>query len=125
MTKGNPEILISAAARVCQGLGDKKNIGELLENAYGALSALASKACDGAFLSAGAIRDSVSDDYIVCLEDGKKLKMLKRYLKTKYGMTEAQYRAKWGLPPDYPMVAPGYAKRRSALARRFGFGTRK
>ena len=60
--------------------------------------------------SAVPIRRSVTDDYIVCLEDGKKLKMLKRHLMTAYGMTPQQYRAKWGLPHDYPMVAPSYAE---------------
>lgn len=68
------------------------------------------------------IRKSVYPDYIVCLEDGKKLKMLKRHLKSTYGMTPEQYREKWGLPSDYPLVAPNYAKRRSALAREIGLG---
>jgi predicted transcriptional regulator len=70
------------------------------------------------------IRRSVSSDYIVCLEDGKKLKMLKRHLKTAYDMTPDQYREKWGLGPDYPMVAPSYAKHRSSLAKQIGLGTR-
>ncbi|MBN8875715.1 MAG: MucR family transcriptional regulator [Rhodospirillales bacterium] len=70
------------------------------------------------------IRKSVYPDYIVCLEDGKKLKMLKRHLKTAYGMTPEQYREKWGLPPDYPMVAPNYAKHRSTLAKQIGLGTK-
>ena len=68
-------------------------------------------------------RKSVFDDYIVCLEDGKKLKMLKRHLKTAYSMTPDQYRERWGLPPDYPMVAPNYAKHRSSLAKQSGLGT--
>ena len=76
----------------------------------------------GGKLPAIPIKNSVTNDYIVCLEDGRKLKMLKRYIKTRYKLTEEQYRAKWGLPADYPMVAPGYAKARSALARKFGFG---
>ena len=63
------------------------------------------------------IKASIKPDYIVCLEDGKKLKMLKRHLMTHYGMTPEQYRTRWGLPSDYPMVAPNYAKQRSALAR--------
>ena len=67
---------------------------------------------------------SVKPDYIVCLEDGKKLKMLKRYLKAKYNMTEVEYKEKWGLPKDYPMVAPNYAKKRSNLAKKSGFGQR-
>jgi predicted transcriptional regulator len=70
------------------------------------------------------IRKSVHDDYIVCLEDGRKLKMLKRHLMTAYNMTPAQYRERWGLPADYPMVAPNYASQRSKLARDIGLGTR-
>jgi predicted transcriptional regulator len=68
------------------------------------------------------IRRSVTDDYIVCLEDGKKLKMLKRHLMSAYGMTTDQYRAKWGLPYDYPMVAPSYAAKRRELAKAIGLG---
>jgi len=70
------------------------------------------------------IKRSVLPDYIVCLEDGKELKMLKRHLKTAYDMTPEDYRERWGLPADYPMVAPNYAKRRSALAKRIGLGTK-
>lgn len=70
------------------------------------------------------IKRSVQPDYLVCLEDGKRLKMLKRHLKNSFGMTPEEYRAKWGLPSDYPMVAPGYAKLRSELARRIGLGRR-
>ncbi len=68
------------------------------------------------------IRRSVTPDYIVCLEDGKKLKMLKRHLKTSYNMTPEDYRARWGLASDYPMVAPNYAKRRSEFAKQIGLG---
>ena len=68
------------------------------------------------------IRRSVTDDYIVCLEDGKKLKMLKRHLMTAYGLTPEEYRAKWGLRPDYPMVAPNYAAKRQELAKAIGLG---
>ncbi|MEE3622980.1 MucR family transcriptional regulator [Nitrospirillum sp. BR 11752] len=70
------------------------------------------------------IRKSVTPDYIVCLEDGKKLKMLKRYLRTAYNLTPDEYRAKWGLPADYPMVAPNYAEQRSGLAKQIGLGSR-
>lgn len=69
------------------------------------------------------VRRSVAPDYIVCLEDGKKLKMLKRHLKTAYNMTPEQYRERWNLPTDYPMVAPNYAKQRSKLAKQIGLGT--
>ncbi len=68
------------------------------------------------------VRKSITPDYIICLEDGKKLKMLKRHLRTMYNMTPEDYRAKWGLPPDYPMVAPNYAKQRSAFAKEIGLG---
>ncbi len=70
------------------------------------------------------IRRSVKPDYIVCLEDGRKLKMLKRHLRTAFNMTPAEYRERWDLPPDYPMVAPNYAEKRSKLAKQIGFGTR-
>ncbi|QXM26011.1 MucR family transcriptional regulator [Elioraea tepida] len=70
------------------------------------------------------IKKSVHPDYIICLEDGKKLKMLKRHLKTAYNMTPEQYRERWQLPPDYPMVAPNYAKHRSTLAKKIGLGTK-
>jgi predicted transcriptional regulator len=70
------------------------------------------------------IKKSVTPDYIVGLEDGKKLKMLKRHLKTAYAMTPEEYRERWGLAPDYPMVAPNYAEHRSSLAKKIGLGTR-
>lgn len=70
------------------------------------------------------IKKSVTPDYIVCLEDGKKLKMLKRHLKTAYNMTPEEYRERWGLAPDYPMVAPNYAQHRSNLAKQIGLGTK-
>lgn len=69
------------------------------------------------------IKKSVTPDYIICLEDGKKLKMLKRHLKTAYNMTPEDYRERWGLPADYPMVAPNYAQQRSKLAKEIGLGT--
>lgn len=70
-----------------------------------------------------AIQKSILPDYIVCLEDGKKLKMLKRHLKTSYNLTPEEYRERWDLPPDYPMVAPNYAAQRSMLAKQIGLGT--
>ena len=69
------------------------------------------------------VKKSITPDYLVCLEDGKKMKMLKRHLQTAYGMSPEQYREKWGLPPDYPMVAPNYAQHRSTLAKKIGLGT--
>ena len=70
------------------------------------------------------IKKSVQPDYLICLEDGKKLKMLKRYLKTAYSLSPEEYRRRWDLPVDYPMVAPNYARQRSALAKQIGLGTR-
>jgi predicted transcriptional regulator len=70
------------------------------------------------------VKKSVFPDHIVCLEDGKKLKMLKRHLKTAYNLTPEAYRIRWGLPPEYPMVCPDYASRRSTLAKEIGLGTR-
>ena len=69
------------------------------------------------------VKKSITPDYLVCLEDGKKMKMLKRHLQTSYGMSPEQYREKWGLGSDYPMVAPNYAKHRSSLAKKIGLGT--
>lgn len=71
------------------------------------------------------IKKSIQDDYIVCLEDGKKLKMLKRHLKTAYNMTPDEYRDRWQLPKDYPMVAPNYANQRSSLAKKIGLGRKR
>lgn len=71
------------------------------------------------------VKKSIHDDYIICLEDGKKLKMLKRHLKTAYNMSPEQYRERWGLPADYPMVAPNYAKQRSSLAMKIGLGRKR
>ena len=71
------------------------------------------------------IRSSIKPDYIVCLEDGKRLKMLKRHLMTHYNLTPDQYRQKWGLSPDYPMVAPNYAEQRRTLAKKIGLGTKR
>ena len=70
------------------------------------------------------VKKSIHPDYLICLEDGKKLKMLKRHLKTAYNMSPDEYRERWGLPADYPMVAPNYAKQRSKLAKEIGLGTR-
>jgi predicted transcriptional regulator len=72
-----------------------------------------------------AIKKSVTPEYIVCLEDGKKFKSLKRHLRSQYNMTPEQYREKWGLPPDYPMVAPNYAAARSQLAKQMGLGQQR
>ncbi len=71
------------------------------------------------------IKKSITPDYLICMEDGTKLKMLKRHLRTHYGLTPQQYREKWGLPSDYPMVSPSYAEKRSILAKQIGLGTKR
>lgn len=80
------------------------------------------KSAEEALKPAVPIKKSVTPDFLICLEDGKKLKMLKRHLRTAYNMSPDEYRAKWGLGPEYPMVAPNYAKRRSAFAKEIGLG---
>ena len=98
---------------------------QLIKQIYGTLSGLSSEAdALAAPQPAVSIKKSVTPDYIVCLEDGKKLKMLKRHLMTSYKLTPDQYRQRWGLPADYPMVAPNYALQRSQLAKKIGLGTR-
>jgi predicted transcriptional regulator len=100
------------------------DISSLIQNVHAALSGLGSSApiLGEKPQPAVSIRASVKPDYIVCLEDGKKLKMLKRHLMTSYGLSPEDYRAKWGLPTDYPMVAPNYAEQRRALAVKIGLG---
>ena len=99
-------------------------IPEVISTVYGALHGL--NGAGGSKVEplkpAVPIKKSVAADYIVCLEDGKKLKMLKRHLRTTYGMTPDEYRAKWSLGADYPMVAPNYAEQRSAFAKKIGLG---
>lgn len=96
----------------------------LITNVFGALSSLGEQAepAEERPEPAVSVRASVKPDYIVCLEDGKKLKMLKRYLRTNYDMTPEEYRARWNLPSDYPMVAPNYAEKRRDLAKKIGLG---
>jgi predicted transcriptional regulator len=99
----------------------------LIEKVHAALADLngAEPASRTELKPAVSVRKSMTDDYIICLEDGKKFKSLKRHLRTRYNMTPEQYREKWGLPADYPMVAPNYARQRSDLARRMGLGQAK
>ncbi len=99
-------------------------VPELIQQVYKKLSELATaeEAAAVELVPAVPIRKSVTNDYIICLEDGKRLKMLKRHLMTAYGMTPDDYRAKWGLKPDYPMVAPSYALKRQELAKKIGLG---
>jgi predicted transcriptional regulator len=97
----------------------------LIQSVFGALNGLGGvePEVEEKQQPAVSVRASVKPDYIVCLEDGKKLKMLKRHLMTHYNMTPEDYRAKWGLPADYPMVAPNYAEQRRNLAKQIGLGT--
>ena len=95
----------------------------LITNIYGALAGLgAAPAAEAKREPAVSIRSSVKADHVVCLEDGKKMKMLKRHLMTDHGLTPAEYRTRWGLPGDYPMVAPDYAEKRRQLAKQIGLG---
>ncbi len=100
-------------------------IPELIEKVYSNLISITDKTSAYTLEPSVDIKDSVHPEYLICLEDGKKLKMLKRYLKTKYNMTDTEYREKWALPPDYPMIAPNYAKKRSSLAKKTGLGKNK
>jgi predicted transcriptional regulator len=99
----------------------------LIQNVHTALSALGARKEEPEAKPepAVSIRSSVKPDFIVCLEDGKKLKMLKRHLMTHYQMTPDDYRQKWGLNADYPMVAPNYAEQRRTLAKKIGLGTKR
>lgn len=106
------------------------DLPEVIRSVYAAFTRLsqgapAQPAPPEAPVPAVPIRKSVTPEYIVCLEDGKKMKMLKRHLMTRYGMTPDEYRSKWGLPKDYPMVAPNYAAARAETARRLGLGRRR
>ena len=102
----------------------QSELAELIRTVHAALSEVSAGTAQDKPNPAIAVRRSVTPEYIVCLEDGKKLKMLKRHLKTAYNMTPEEYRERWSLPPDYPMVAPNYARQRSALAKKIGLGRR-
>lgn len=101
-------------------------LGSLIQSVYNSLAGLGAPAVvvEEKQVPAVSVRSSIKPDHIVCLEDGKKLKMLKRHLMTHYGMTPDDYRTKWGLPADYPMVAPNYAEQRRVLAKQIGLGTK-
>ena len=115
------------AAHVSNNSVAVNDLPNLIQNVHSALSGISRS---GAAPEAKpepkvSIRSSIKPDYIVCLEDGKKLKMLKRHLMTHYNMTPDQYRQKWGLSADYPMVAPNYAEQRRRLAKSIGLGTKR
>lgn len=112
------------AAHVSNNSVSVDDVASLIANVYGALAGVGDVAPVVEKLPepAVSIRSSIKPDYIVCLEDGRKLKMLKRHLMTRYNMTPDQYRARWGLAADYPMVAPNYAEKRRELAKKIGLG---
>ena len=117
------EIVAAHVSNNTVALGD---LPHLINQVYGSLATMGTAPAAPAARPqpAVSIKKSVQPDYIVCLEDGKKLKMLKRHLKTAYNMSPEAYRERWGLSPDYPMVAPNYARQRSRLAKEIGLGTR-
>jgi len=112
------------AAHVSNNSVAVSDLPVLITNVYQALAGLSPNepAAPPAPEPAVSVRSSVKNDHIVCLEDGKKLKMLKRHLATRYNMTPDQYRQRWNLPADYPMVAPAYAEKRRELAKKIGLG---
>jgi len=114
------------AAHVTNNSVSVGDLPALIANVYGALAGLGQTApvAEAPPEPAVSVRSSVKPDHIVCLEDGKKLKMLKRHLMTHYNLTPEQYRARWNLPADYPMVAPNYAEKRRELAKKIGLGRR-
>jgi predicted transcriptional regulator len=111
------------SAHVANNSVQSEGLPNLIQLVYAALANAGTEVVEAEKpMPAVPIKRSVFPDYIICLEDGKKLKMLKRHLDASYNMTPAQYRDRWGLPADYPMVAPNYAERRSALAKQIGLG---
>jgi predicted transcriptional regulator len=114
------------AAHVSNNTVSMGDIPDLIQQVYRTLSTVGGNAAPTPERPQPAvpIRKSITPEYITCLEDGKKLKMLKRHLKTAYNMTPEEYRDRWGLAPDYPMVAPNYAAQRSDLAKKIGLGTK-
>ncbi len=116
------KIVSSHVAHNAVPIGDLPN---LIQQVFSTLATTASvTAVEERPQPAVSVRKSITPEYIICLEDGKKLKMLKRHLKTSYDMSPADYRERWGLASDYPMVAPNYAAQRSALAKKIGLGTK-
>ena len=122
------ETLITLTSDIVAAHVSNNNVGvdevpALIQNVYGALAGLGTTPqVEAKPEPAVSIRASVKNDHIVCLEDGKKMKMLKRHLMTDHGLTPAEYRARWGLAADYPMVAPEYAETRRRLAKEIGLG---
>lgn len=130
-TNGNDLMLGLAAdivtAYVANNTVASTQLPEVIKTVYSTLSTLGTNGAtvEESLSPAVPVKKSFTDDYIICLEDGKKLKMLKRYLRTRYDMSPDEYRDKWGLPADYPMVAPSYAAKRSAFAKKIGLGKKR
>ncbi len=131
MAEDNQDMLLTLTADIVAAHVSNNSVGmadlpDLIARVHGALAGLGTAVEPAAEEKkpAVSIRASIKPDYLVCLEDGKKLKMLRRYLMTNFGMTPDDYRAKWNLPKDYPMVAPAYAEKRRVLAKEIGLGTK-
>lgn len=129
MEQEKPELLEMTADIVSAYVGNNSVAAETLPSLIANIHAALSQVSGGAVEPepepkepAVPVRKSITADYLICLEDGRKFKSLKRHLRTKYNMSPEEYRAKWGLPKDYPMVAPNYAKARSDLAKQMGLG---
>lgn len=131
-SSADKEELLRMTAEITSAYASNNEVGkeqlvDVIKSVYQSLSTLEVEAeiDRSSLVPAVPIKKSIQNDFIVCLEDGKKLKMLKRYLRSNYDMTPEEYRAKWNLPVDYPMVAPAYAKRRSDFAKEFGLGRKR
>ena len=131
------DVLLAATSQIVSAYivnrgSEALNLNALMADVYATLNSLAQQSpssaskspMGGVRKSAVTVEESVKADYLICLEDGKRVKMLKRHLKTAYNMSPEQYRARWDLPATYPMVAPNYAKVRSQLAKQIGLGRR-
>ena len=127
--KTSPADLLRMTAQVVSAFVRNNNVpaeelNEVIGTVHASLAALSGQEA-GTRRPAVNWKKSITPDYLVCLEDGKKLKMLKRHLRSNYDLSPEEYRAKWGLPPDYPMVAPNYAQQRSDFAKKIGLGRSK
>ena len=119
-----PLVTEVVSAQLANNKTASSDVGSLIQSVYKALDELRTNGTPAELPKpAVPVKRSVTPDYIVCLEDGKQLKMLKRYLRSTHGMTPEEYRKRWGLPADYPMVAPKYAEKRSKIAKSLGLGT--
>ena len=119
-----PLVTEVVSAQLANNKTASSDVGSLIQSVYKALDELRTNGTPAELPKpAVPVKKSVTPDYIICLEDGKQLKMLKRYLRSTHGMTPEEYRKRWGLPADYPMVAPKYAEKRSKIAKSLGLGT--